>query len=172
VAHRLPGCRTGRFLGWFVGLIVLYQALVVVPWIDRHLVLPVLELSAQGASSLLQWAGQPTRHEGVVIRGSRHAVAVRRGCDPLDPLALFGAAVLAFPAPLFRKLMGLAIGAGLMFGANLIRIASLYLTAGAGHSWFQPMHEEWWPAVFIMLAGLGWLAWSRWAGSRSFEGHA
>jgi hypothetical protein len=32
----------------------------------------VLELSARGASSLLQLTGEPTRTEGIVIRGPRH----------------------------------------------------------------------------------------------------
>lgn len=119
-----------------------------------------------------QRTGETARVEGVVVRGSAYAVAVRRGCDPLEPLALFGAALIAFPAPISRKLIGLAVGACLIFVANLVRIVSLYCVGRAQSPWFEAMHEEWWPALFVLGAGLTWLAWLAWARPQTGRAHA
>src|SRR5262249_4048456 len=85
-----------RFLVIFLVLIGIYYALTLSPWVDANGLLPVMKASAQGTSLLLNLTGARTTAEGVVVRGPEYAVAVRRGCDPLEPIALFAAAVMAF----------------------------------------------------------------------------
>lgn len=169
--HRPPTARAGaaacdrsgvlRFLAVFLGCVIVYYALTLVPWVDRHLLYPVLELTAHSASALLNLIGAATSVRGVVVQGADFAVAVRRGCDPLEPILLFSAAVLAFPAPLKFKLGGWLLGAPLLFALNQVRITSLFLAGRARLSWFYPLHQEWWPALFIFAAVVLWLVWLR-----------
>jgi exosortase/archaeosortase family protein len=98
-----------------------------------------------------------------LVQGPDFGVVVRRGCDPLEPIVLFGAAVLAFPAPIPKKLWGLAAGSSILFVVNLIRVASLYV-AGRTHTvWFETIHQELWPAFFIVFAVVLWCLWLWWA---------
>ena len=149
------------FAALFLCLIGGYYALTLVPWVERHVMFPVLEVSAQGASLLLNLAGAGTTQTGIVIQGPQFTVAVRRGCDPVESIVLFSAAVLAFPVPTRKKFSVLALGAAFLFALNLVRIVSLYFAGRARVSWFETLHQEWWPAMFIFAALLMWLAWLR-----------
>jgi exosortase/archaeosortase family protein len=151
-----------RFIVVFVVVISAYFGLATLPWVDRHVVLPVLEISAGGASLLLNLFGFSTHVEGVIVRGKEFSVAVRNGCDPLAPIALMVAAMLGFPASLRQRFLGMGVGAVILFVLNLIRVASLYLTGRFHETWFYSLHQEWWPAVFILVALLLWWGWLNW----------
>lgn len=146
----------------FLSVVAGYYALTVSPWVDRHVLFPTLEICARASSYLLNLGGAATSLNGVRIEGPDFSITVRRGCDPADPIMFFGAAVLAFPAPLRRKALGFLIGAALLFAINLARIITLYLAGKARLPWFESLHQELWPAVFIVSAVLIWFAWLQW----------
>jgi exosortase H (IPTLxxWG-CTERM-specific) len=153
-----------RFLLVFLGIVAAYYLLTMVPWVDRNLVYPVLELTAQASASAIRWTGEAVTTQGVMIQGKTFAVAIRRGCDPLDPMALFAAAILAFSGPWKRKAVGLVAGSITLFALNLLRIVSLYWL-GQGHSrLFEAVHQEIWPAFFILCALGLWGLWLLWIG--------
>ncbi len=151
-----------RFLGWFMVIVAVYYGLTVIPWVDRCLIYPVLEFTANGASKILNLFGCHTTLKGVVIQGPDFAVAVRRGCDPLEPIMLFCTAIVAFPSSWRPKLWGIAAGSILLYSLNLARIVSLYLLKRSQSAWFYSVHQEWWPALFIVIAILLWFVWLRW----------
>ena len=161
-----------RFLLVFLGIVAAYYLLTMSSWVDRNIVYPVLELSAHASASLIRLTGQAVTTQGVVIQGKGFAVAVRRGCDPLDPMALFAAAVAAYPGPWKRKAVGLAAGSITLFALNLLRIASLYWL-GRGHSpLFEAVHQEIWPALFILIAVSLWGLWLMWISLGTQTRHA
>lgn len=151
-----------RFLVWFCCLVAAYYVLTVIPWVDRNLMYPVLELTARASSALLNLTGSGTTVQGIVIRGPGFAAAIQRGCDPLEPMVLFGAAVAAYPAPVRKKLCGLMVGTSLLFSLNLVRIATLYWAGRSHASWFETAHLEVWPALFILVSIMLWAAWVSW----------
>ena len=160
----MPGSRPlsaeARFLLRFLGLLAVYYLLLAIPWVDAHVLLPVFQLSAKMTAWLVNCAGAEAVVEGVIVRGPIHAIAVRRGCDPLDPIALFSAGVLAFPAGARARAVGLLVGAALLFGVNVLRLGSLY--------WLGP-------AGLLMLALGLWLTWLHWLRKRQLavpKGHA
>ena len=152
----------GRFIVVFLLVIGGYFGLSSLDWVDREVVLPVLKVSAAGASWLLSLMGVVTQIDGVVVKGPEFSVAVRSGCDPLAPIALMSGAMLGFPASWRQRLLGMVGGGLILFGLNLVRVASLYLTGRAHSSWFYSLHQEWWPAAFIVIALLLWWAWLNW----------
>ena len=48
----------------------------------------------------------------MTINSSRYSVNIAHGCDAIEPLALFVAAVVAFPVAFRTKVPGLLIGGG------------------------------------------------------------
>ena len=130
-----------QFLIRFLGLMALYYLLTVLPWTDAYLTMPVLKFCADATSWMLNQFGASTGSEGVVVHGATYAIAVRRGCDPVDPIALFVVGVLAFPASSRGRLVGLLFGPAALFGVNLLRLCSLYILGEARSSWFEILHE-------------------------------
>ncbi len=151
-----------RFLGIFFAIVGGYYALTLSPWVDAHVLYPVMKASAQGTSALLHLTGVNTTVDGVIVRGPGYAVAVRRGCDPLEPIILFAAGVMAFPAPWNRRLLGVLVGSVFLSGMNLVRIASLYLLGARKSSLLDSFHLWCWPAFFIICSLALWVLWLRW----------
>ena len=153
---------TWRFLGVFLGTVAVYYSLTLSPWIDANVLYPVLKASAQGTSALLSLGGVKTTVEGVIIRGPTYSVAVRRGCDPLEPIVLFAAGVIGFPAPWRRRLSGVFAAGALLFGLNMVRIASLYVMGAKRSPMLDSFHLWYWPAFFILCSLALWVCWIRW----------
>jgi exosortase H (IPTLxxWG-CTERM-specific) len=148
-----------RFLAIFLALVAAYYALTLSPWVDAHVLFPVMKASARGASATLGALGVRTTAKGVLVQGPRYAVAVRRGCDPLEPIVLFVAGVIAFPAAWRQRLPRLVGGAFFLFGLNLVRIDSLYLLGAKQSPLLDSFHLAWWPAFFILCALALWVLW-------------
>jgi exosortase/archaeosortase family protein len=85
-------------------------------------------------------------------------------CAGLQMLLLLGAAVLAYPVPLSRRLAGLAAGLPLTVVANVIRLAMLALIGVHAPAWFTRIHDIGWPLFQIGGITLFTLLWLRWAG--------
>lgn len=100
---------------------------------------------------------------GGTISSARFSIGINYGCDASEPLALFVAAVLAFPAPFRRKIPGILLGAVILAALNLARIVSLFLAGVYFPNAFEWLHVEAWPAIFIMLAIVLWAIWIQWA---------
>lgn len=94
----------------------------------------------------------------------RFALTIERGCDAIEPSALFLAGVLAFPAPRARKVPGMLIGTLCLMAINLVRIISLYYCGVYfSHRTFEIMHVNVWQTLFIVLAILFWVLWAVWS---------
>ncbi len=130
----------------------------------------VFEQYLNGYASLsgkvLRLFGGDVQTHGQVLSGGGASIEVRRGCDAFQPIALFCANVLAFPAPRGRKALGVVVGVVVLLVANLGRIVSLFWLSQAGSEWFEQAHVTIWPVAFIILSLALWLAWARWAGTK------
>ncbi|MFH1746415.1 MAG: exosortase H [Planctomycetota bacterium] len=122
-----------------------------------------LQWNAQASAAILRLCGEDARTEGATIVSSRFQVHIKRGCEAIEPSALFAAAVLAFPAPWRRRLMGVLLGVLLLAIINLVRIVSLYYVGVHAPRIFEAMHVEVWQPVFIALALVLWILWALWA---------
>lgn len=79
----------------------------------------------------------------------RFPLEIVRNCDAADVNILFVSAVLAFPAPLRRKVAPLLLGVLALVVANVTRICSLYYLGVLEPSWFHAAHEEVWPLLLV-----------------------
>jgi exosortase/archaeosortase family protein len=81
-------------------------------------------------------------------------------CAALDIQALYAAAVLLFPAPWRRKLLGLGAGLSIIFTANVARIVALYFIGADAPDAFHTMHQEVFQlALLVLTCGL-FVAWA------------
>jgi exosortase H (IPTLxxWG-CTERM-specific) len=126
-------------------------------WFARY-----LALYARLAGLVLRIFDSGVRVVGNDIVG-RTSLTVAKNCDAMDVTLLFAAAVVAFPAPWRRRLVGIAAGVAALTVVNVLRIASLYFVDLRWHSAFETIHAEVWPLAIVVLAASAFLAWSRWA---------
>jgi exosortase family protein XrtM len=148
----------------FVALIVLLYAFLALPAAD-HALYGYLQANAWLSNGILNVLGQGTHVSDVTIASSTtpFAIAIRRGCDAVEPTWLLCAAILAFPGPWKRKLAGMLAGVVVLQLLNLVRIVSLYLVGSRFPSMFPSMHLEIWPALFIVVAIALFIGWKGWA---------
>jgi exosortase/archaeosortase family protein len=116
---------------------------------------------AQTAGALLTQIDPTVHVVGNRIEG-RFPLAIVRDCDAMQVNILFVSAVAAFPAGLWRRCAGVAVGLGLLVAANLSRIVSLYFVGVAAPDSFEVAHREVWPLALIAVALGLFLAWTRW----------
>jgi exosortase H (IPTLxxWG-CTERM-specific) len=127
-------------------------------------------LNADISGSLLAYFGHDIRVTGDTISSPDFSVNLRHGCDAVEPTALFVFAVLAFPAPLLRKIPGVVAGVLLLANINVVRIISLFLTGVYFPDFFHTMHVDVWQALFIFFAVVLWVVWALWAGKMKAVG--
>jgi exosortase/archaeosortase family protein len=71
--------------------------------------------------------------------------------------------MLAYPASWRRKAIGILLGVTAIVFMNIVRILSLYAVMLKAPALFETIHIEIWPIAFIIVAGLLWIGWIRWA---------
>lgn len=135
-------------------------------WFRGHLFPSYLQLNASVSAWILDVFGEEASSDGFSVLTPRFQLSIRRGCDAIEPSALFAAAVIAFPAGIRRKVPGLLIGVATLLLLNLVRIVSLYYTGVHFPSAFETMHVEVWQPLFILIAITLWVAWALWTTAR------
>lgn len=154
-----------RFLLIFGVIIGLYYLCTTTAFAKETFFPWYLRLNAQVSTAMLHVAGYSSvSNEGRAIRSPGFAIQIERGCDAIEPSALFVAAVLASPVLLRRKIPAVIIGCSLLLVLNLVRIITLYLTGLHFRNLFDMMHLDVWQAAFIALAILFWAGWASWVG--------
>ncbi len=150
-----------KFLVAFFFLIGLYYAATSTAVAKERFFPWYLHLNAEVSAVVLNGLG----HSDVVahdrVLGSRSfRMNIARGCDGVDPSALYIAAVLASPVAFRRKWPAVLIGTGLLLVLNVVRIISLYFTGVYFKSLFKMMHLDVWQAGFIIMALMFWAVWA------------
>jgi exosortase/archaeosortase family protein len=144
-----------------IALALLY-AFLALPIFDRALY-GYLEANAWLANAILRGLGQSTHVSEVTIQSPRFAMAIRRGCDAVEPTWLLCAAMISFPAPFLHKIRGMLAAIVLLQVLNLVRIVTLYWIGIHLPGFFNSAHEELWPTAFIGVAIVFFIAWKEYS---------
>lgn len=82
-------------------------------------------------------------------------------CGAIEIMAIFLAAVLAFPTTWWRRLIGIAAGLPIMYFVNIFRLTVLAVIGAVDKSrvWFNFAHEYVWQAIYIIFVVAVWLIW-------------
>ena len=136
----------------FAVLLSIFYLFLFTAFFENHIQVHIVSLNASISGFILNLFGQHTFTSGSFITSSVFSINVKRGCDAVEPMALFAAALLAFPSSIKNKIKGLLIGISILFVLNIIRIVSLFLTGIYYPSVFEIMHIEVWQFLFILFA--------------------
>jgi exosortase/archaeosortase family protein len=155
-ASRSPVFRFGmKFGAW----LALYYALFSTPFFEPAVFLPYLKANARLANAILLGLGQHTQVSDVTIQSPQFVMAIRRGCDAVEPTWLLCAAMGSFPAPFLHKLKGMLAGIVILQILNLVRIVTLYWIGIHLPGFFNSAHMEVWPTAFIVVAIVLFVVW-------------
>jgi len=152
--------RSLLFLVRFVVLlVVLYLAVAWNP-VNDAVVVPLTAAIARVSGGLLNVLGERVTVAGTEIHSGAFAVQIENGCNGLEAILLFAAAVLAFPAPWRRKLVGLIVGFAAIQTLNLVRVVSLFWIGAHRPEFFSSSHTVLWQSAVVLASVLMFLAWA------------
>lgn len=149
--------RLVKFFGIYIGIIALYYIFISLD--DNIIFKSYINFTGYLSSLFISiFDGNVTSNEQV-IAGKSFNIILSFGCEGSEPIAVFVAGVLAYPAILMAKLKGLAIGIPLLYFLNILRIALLYLIGNVYISAFDLFHVTIFPIIFILVALIFWVLW-------------
>jgi exosortase H (IPTLxxWG-CTERM-specific) len=149
-----------QFLVLFVVLLGAGFTLISLNWVNDHAIEPFTAAIARTSGAVLNGLGQHVAMNGTVIRSQRFAVNIRNGCNGVEAMLIFLAAVLAFPASWRSRLAGLALGILAIQLVNLVRVVALFLTGVYFPRIFDTSHTVIWQTVVILFGVLLWIFWA------------
>ncbi len=149
-----------RFLVLFAVILGASFALISLNWVNDHAIEPFTGGVASASAGVLKAIGQGVTQEGTLIHGKRFSVNIKNGCNGVEAMLIFLAAVLAFPAPWKSKLKGLILGIVAIQAINLVRVVALYLTGVYFPKIFNASHTVIWQTVVILASVLLWIYWA------------
>lgn len=148
------------FLILFVVLLGGGFTLISLNWVNDHVIEPFTAGIARVSGGTLRLLGQPVTMQGTVIRSHQFAVNIRNGCNGVEAMLIFLAAVLAFPASWKSRLSGLALGILAIQVVNLVRVVALFLTGVYFPRIFDASHTVIWQTIVILFGVLLWIFWA------------
>lgn len=145
-----------------VFILILGGGFTLVAWnpVNDHVIEPFTAGIAKLSGITLNLIGQGIEMQGTVIRNQRFAVNIRNGCNGVETMIIFLAAVLAFPAPWKSRGIGLVLGFFAIQLVNLVRVNALFLTGAYFPNFFDSSHTVIWQTVVILFGVLLWIFWA------------
>jgi exosortase H (IPTLxxWG-CTERM-specific) len=151
---------------FFLGFLVL-QALLfgaeLTPWAQRWFVVPWTDTLAAISAGIVKVFDPGVMADGKVLQSGSNgfAVSIEAGCNGVEATIVLLAAILAFPAPWKRKLVGLAIGIAAVQALNIVRVISLFYLGQWSFDAFDFAHRYLWQALIMLDVLIVWLLWVR-----------
>jgi exosortase H (IPTLxxWG-CTERM-specific) len=151
---------------FFVGFLVL-QALLfgleLTPWAQTWFVLPWTNTLAALSADIVRLFDPQVVAQGKILQSAdgSFAVSIEAGCNGVEATIVLIAAMLSFPAPWKRRLLGLAIGVVAVQGLNVIRVISLFYLGQWSFDAFDFAHRYVWQALIMLDVLIVWLLWVR-----------
>lgn len=153
-----------RFVVIFlVCLLMLFTAELLQP-VQTHVILPFTSAIAHVSVWLIRLFdhGVIARQNDILNAFTGSGIEIVAGCNGVEAVLILVSAVLAFPAPLKNKLVGIGLGFLAIQTLNLVRIISLFYLHEWNQVWFEWFHLYLWQALIVLDALVFWLIWLRW----------
>jgi exosortase H (IPTLxxWG-CTERM-specific) len=148
------------FIGVFVVLLGGGFTLISLKPVNDAVIEPFTAGIAKVSGATLNLLGQNVKMSGVQIRNESFGVSIRNGCNGVETMIIFLAAVFAFPAPWKARFLGLAIGIVAIQAVNLVRVVALFLTGAYFPKFFDSSHTVIWQTIVILFGVLLWIFWA------------
>ncbi len=128
--------------------------------VNDHVIEPFTASVAKASGVALNLIGQGIEMHGTVIRNDAFAVNIRNGCNGVETMIIFLAAVIAFPASWKSRAIGLLLGLIAIQLINLVRVVALFLTGAYFPRFFDNSHTVVWQTIVIIFGVFLWIFWA------------
>ena len=128
--------------------------------VNDQVIVPFTGLVAKASGFTLDLIGQDIEMTGTIIRSDRFAVNIKNGCNGVETMIIFLAAVIAFPSTWKSRGIGLVLGCLAIQAVNLIRVVALFLTGAYFPALFDSSHTVIWQTIVILFGVLLWIFWA------------
>lgn len=146
----------GKFILYFLAGQVLYSLL-------NPVLSPLLTdlLTASASAHLIDLIspGLLVTTKGNTILSGGISLNIAIGCDGIEGLIIVLAAVGSFPMSRSRKIIGMMMGAGFVYAANLLRVVALFFTLKYQPDLFSFIHMYIGQVFIIFISVLFFLIW-------------
>ncbi len=126
-------------------------------------------VSSKIINAVTPW--EKTRLDGNVIVSGTFQLNVAQGCEGIEGVLLIASAILAFAMGLREKILGIFVGFLVIYGANILRIVSLYYVLKYRPALFDFMHIFVGQTFIIVIGLLFFLFWINAFSGTHEEGH-
>ncbi len=150
---------SGRFVVRYAVILAVGFFILALRPVNDRLVNPYTTFVAHEAKVVLNLFGEHATVRAQILSSPRFSVAIYNGCNGLEAILIFASGVLAFPATVRRKLIGLALGFLAIQVANIVRVVSLFYVGVFKPAWFSAAHIFIWQSIIIVLGVVLWLLW-------------
>lgn len=150
-----------RFLLVFFVLLIILETLLLVPWIDAHIVTPFSVGVSAVSAALLRLIGEGVTTAGTIISGACLAIDIHNGCNGVEVMLFVVAAMVAFPATWKQRGLAVLLSCVLLQLANLIRVVTLYWIGCHHRAVFDMFHAAVWQTLMFALAVGIFMLWTR-----------
>lgn len=141
-----------KLLGLFAIGIIAFLIITNLPFFKDVIYPKIIAVNAYVSSLILKIMGYGTTADADLIVSEATSISIKKGCDALAPVAIFGSVLLAYPAAIKPKVRAVVLGVMTLLGINIIRIVSLFMFQIHAPDLFDLMHLVVWQGVFIFLA--------------------
>ena len=119
----------------------------------------VRNFTARATGFMLNIFGGDVSVDGTMVSSSDFSMGIIAACTGIVPIAIYIAAVVAYPATIRQKLLGIALGVIGIGVINIIRTTILFVLGAHSPSFFDTAHYLIFQSLMIMIAVLLWLFW-------------
>lgn len=150
------------FILFVVILIALFAAELTRP-VQSAIVLPWTEALVRISAWLITLFDSNVAAYGKILHSTRNgfAVSIEAGCNGIEAAIILVAAMLAFPAPLKHRVVGILAGLSAVQALNIVRVVSLFYLGQWSLKAFEWAHLYLWQALIMLDALIVWLIWIR-----------
>jgi exosortase H (IPTLxxWG-CTERM-specific) len=140
------------------------QDAVVSPWTG------VLATVSAGLLRIFDGSIQAT---GALVRSAATSkgVLIEAGCNGVEACLILVAGVVAYPASVRMRLVGIGLGFLAIQVMNLLRVISLFFLVGYSEAMFNFVHLYVWQVLIVLDVLVVWLLWVREVARRKARNH-
>lgn len=147
---------------FFVYLVVLFTISFNYHFVQKDgkdIFTPLTEKITSASSWTLNLIGVKNRVHKISILSDKFSVTIQNGCNGVFASMIFIAALLAYPFPIFPKILGIIVGIVVIQVVNLIRVVLLFLVGIYAPTYFNESHIFFAQVLVISVTMALWLYW-------------
>ena len=152
-----------RFISLFLVVLAVLFGIEKLNPVQAAVIYPWTSFLAWFSASLMTVFDADVISHGRIIQSQAtgFGVSIEAGCNGVEAVIILMAGMVAFPAPMRLKLVGVLIGCVAVQAANILRVISLYYLGKWDKEVFDFAHLYLWQALIMLDVLVVWLLWIR-----------